>query len=720
MNTLQLKNNINRVTAQGIIDSVHRDILHVDWAITSTCNYKCSYCFSPSKPQYEEFSLERMMKTIDNLLRLNRPFYSFRLVGGEPTQNPYLPNIIQYILKNKNCAILLTTNACKTSSYFADLFTTTYLNRIEVHISIHLEYANYQHIEEVIQSIIKAGNSVFIRLMLHPQLFQKAKQFHKQLTELRLHIPFTLQIRMLRQPPDFIFVDKRYNQEYFEWIQEADVAFGKAVSKGQTINNTPDWGQSQYILDHNDLANDNCSILHNEAMREGLTNFNNFFCCAGINVLNIAVDYTFRGAVCPLFGKSYNHTIDSIPLSSEKLYKIIKCCYNNCGCDANDMIPKFRKLSDAQKYLYNFILRARMYEKNIEKPINISNKKQESIEIINSTKEVPITVLMPVFNEEEFLCDAIDSILHQTFHNFIFLIIDDASTDSTPEILARFAAQDSRIRIMTNQNTLGLTACLNKGLAEISTPYIARMDADDISLPLRLEKQHDFLREHPDVVVCSSFVEVFGDATYDIMHWFTTMQTYTAHDDIKKILLTGENCVIHSATMIRSNALIQIGGYRQFFQYAQDYDLWLRLLCFGKVEVLPEILLYYRWHGGSVSMSKKQEQSCAALAAIIAARMRNEWNKDPWESCEETKLLWKYVSSIINDNKNMINELKILIDSRENIINDKDKIIYDMKKNISEIENNMKIILLSRSWRITSPLRRIFAINRKLISRLIS
>jgi len=117
-------------------------------------------------------------------------------------------------------------------------------------------------------------------------------------------------------------------------------------------------------------------------------------------------------------------------------------------------------------------------------------------------KEPKVTVLMPVYNGEKYLNEAIDSILGQTFKDFKFLIINDGSTDGTADILKSY--KDSRIKVTNNEKNIGLTKSLNKGLKMAKSEYIARMDADDISLPTRLQKQVEFMDSHPKVGVCGT------------------------------------------------------------------------------------------------------------------------------------------------------------------------------------------------------------------------
>jgi glycosyltransferase involved in cell wall biosynthesis len=237
---------------------------------------------------------------------------------------------------------------------------------------------------------------------------------------------------------------------------------------------------------------------------------------------------------------------------------------------------------------------------------------------------------MSVHNGEKYLTDAIESILNQTAPHFFFLIINDASTDATSVILNKYAAQDARITILTNEIPLGLTVSLNRGIEQIVTPYVARMDADDVSLPERLEKQLAHMEAHPGTVALGGWVDPIdakGQTTES--PWFAQIRQYLDSVDICKALLLGYSIIVHPTVMLRTDTLRAIGGYRACFRYAQDYDLWLRLLPEGKLQVLPEALLRYRIHSHALSATKLHEQRIANSAAFSSALIRERGEADP-------------------------------------------------------------------------------------------
>jgi len=182
-----------------------------------------------------------------------------------------------------------------------------------------------------------------------------------------------------------------------------------------------------------------------------------------------------------------------------------------------------------------------------------------------------ISVVMAAFNEEATIAYAIESILHQSKPEFEFLIVDDCSSDNTPHVIKYYEEKDKRIRVFTNDNNLGLAASLNRAINHTKTSFIARMDADDSSLPKRLELQFKFLQEHPDVAVVGSnalLVEELGT----VLNWSNMP---LASDDIKKTII--KKCpLVHSSVMFRKSFIRNLGGYDEKLRKKQDYDLWFR------------------------------------------------------------------------------------------------------------------------------------------------
>lgn len=221
-------------------------------------------------------------------------------------------------------------------------------------------------------------------------------------------------------------------------------------------------------------------------------------------------------------------------------------------------------------------------------------------------KAPKLTVLMSVFNNENTVRRAVKSILEQSFKDFVFLIIDDSSTDNSLNIIRSF--NDRRIRVISNKNNIGLTRSLNTGLKLSSGKYIARLDADDISLPKRLEKQIDFLEKNPDFVLCGTgyhIIDKEGNIIKDIV--------YDTYSEKLYYDLNFQNIIAHSSVVFKKKEILSSGGYSIKYRYSQDFDLWQRLTRIGKAWIMPEILMKWNDSKDNISSKNSDQQNKAAL-----------------------------------------------------------------------------------------------------------
>lgn len=218
-------------------------------------------------------------------------------------------------------------------------------------------------------------------------------------------------------------------------------------------------------------------------------------------------------------------------------------------------------------------------------------------------QKILITVLMSVYNTpSEYLCSAVDSILHQTYQNIEFIIIDDGSSGATKNTLRSF--HDERIVSICNEHNLGLTKSLNIGLAAARGKYIARMDADDISLPERLEKQLSFMEDHPETAALGSYIEsVKGKRIYHT-HWTDD------RDILRARMLFGNGGIPHPTAFFRAGFLKKHHIlYDETLQKTQDYGMWVDILKQGgQLNLFPQILLQYRTSGEQISCKNRDEQ----------------------------------------------------------------------------------------------------------------
>jgi len=236
---------------------------------------------------------------------------------------------------------------------------------------------------------------------------------------------------------------------------------------------------------------------------------------------------------------------------------------------------------------------------------------------------------MPVYNGALFLPDALDSILNQCYNNFEIIVIDDGSTDKTPEILHKFVQMDPRIKVFKHETNLGLTRSLNHGLAECKGKFVARHDTDDLSEPGRFACQVDFLNNHPDYGVIGTAITRIGHqgSMIDqpcIISGNNRIQTY-----LRRI-----NPFTHGAIMMRKSVLDMVDGYRNCFYYSQDYDLWLRLSWITLLENLSEPLYKFRVHTEGITSKKRYVQIQYAALASYFAKERQRKGEDSYKTME--------------------------------------------------------------------------------------
>lgn len=234
-----------------------------------------------------------------------------------------------------------------------------------------------------------------------------------------------------------------------------------------------------------------------------------------------------------------------------------------------------------------------------------------------------LSVVMTVYNGEAYLEEAIESILSQTFPEFEFIIINDGSLDRTQDIIQRYADGDPRIRF-ENREHIGRVEALNTCCRLANGKYVAIMDADDVALPDRFERQLDFLEVHPAVSLLGGGVQkISGEGRR-----FSTVMFPTEDLEIKKELMR-VGCLAHSTVVMRRDAFEDVGGYRGAFPPAEDYDLWLRMAERHQLGNLPAVLVKYRVHSNQVSFTQLEAHVLTTLGAQLAARVRKERGIDP-------------------------------------------------------------------------------------------
>jgi glycosyltransferase involved in cell wall biosynthesis len=240
-----------------------------------------------------------------------------------------------------------------------------------------------------------------------------------------------------------------------------------------------------------------------------------------------------------------------------------------------------------------------------------------------------VSVVIPAYNAEDYLSEALDSVITQTYRDIEIVVVDDGSSDRTSGILERYSRLDDRM-IVHRQPNGGVVAALNRGVALARGEFIARMDADDIALPHRLERQVGFLDDHPAVAVVGGAVILVNDKNEEFHR-----VAPPASDALIKAMLQDNSTMVHPAVLIRRDVMRALGGYRAVVEYAEDYDLWLRIAERHELANLQEPVLRYRIHAHQASARTRHQANLAWVAANLAAAERDQNRPDPLEGLDK-------------------------------------------------------------------------------------
>lgn len=255
-----------------------------------------------------------------------------------------------------------------------------------------------------------------------------------------------------------------------------------------------------------------------------------------------------------------------------------------------------------------------------------------------------VSVVMPAYNAEKYIGEAIESILNQTFTDFEFIIVDDCSKDKTADIVNSYS--DKRIRFYQNGKNMGVAATLNKAIQYANGDYIARMDSDDISKNTRLEKQFQFLEKNRNINVLATNVQVFGSNTNS---WPSS-----ENNDMLKIDLLFNSCICHPTVMFRYKSELEKDlHYDEYFDHLEDYELWERLIQKNEFACLQEELFMYRIHSNQVT--KKRDELLFEKYCVLKERIISRLNMDT--KCEE---FFAFVNFCFDKNTLTENDYKLL------------------------------------------------------------
>jgi glycosyltransferase involved in cell wall biosynthesis len=312
---------------------------------------------------------------------------------------------------------------------------------------------------------------------------------------------------------------------------------------------------------------------------------------------------------------------------------------------------------------------------------------------------VVISVIMPVYNAEKYLREAIDSILTQTFGNFEFIIIDDSSSDESIQIIESY--NDSRIIFLENEVNQGISVSLNRGIKIARGKYIARMDSDDIAMPQRLEVQYSFLQKNSDICILGSWVEAFDE------YQNKSIWKYPLTSSQILIEMLFRSPVAHPSVMFRKSIVQDFEiFYNPIYSKSEDYDLWTRLVKMHKFANLDESLLKYRIHSqqtGSISYRLQRKQSMR----IAFNYLQSFGIQISYHELKNFVLLLKYkktdalyVRTLFNKYKDKIlhhvedmNEIDTILGAYYRSILDFDTIIQEYINILESIQDKREIIL---------------------------
>ncbi len=220
-----------------------------------------------------------------------------------------------------------------------------------------------------------------------------------------------------------------------------------------------------------------------------------------------------------------------------------------------------------------------------------------------SSSSPKVSILLPIYNAERFVEAALRSMMTQTYQDWEMICVNDGSRDTSGAIADRLANEDSRIRVV-HQTNCGLVRSLNRGIDMVRGPYVARMDADDIAMPDRLAQQVAYLDSQSQCVAVGGAILKI-DVDSDPLGIDRLPQQ---HMDIERALLERRTGLFHPTTMLRTDALRSVGGYRPQYEMVEDHDLWLRLAERGQLANLSSVVLCYRLHAGSICWQRASRQ----------------------------------------------------------------------------------------------------------------
>ena len=239
-----------------------------------------------------------------------------------------------------------------------------------------------------------------------------------------------------------------------------------------------------------------------------------------------------------------------------------------------------------------------------------------------------VSVIIANYNCGNYLPMCLESLVQQSFQDFEVIVIDDGSTDHSLDVCNEYVEKDHRFHTIPLKHSHNVSQVRNVGIAEAKGKYIAILDADDVALPCRLEKQVNFLKAQPEIVLLGGFYGII-DLNGNIIR---KKKLLPLHDPEIRWRLTFGNCLIHSTVMYKKEAAVKCGGYNTELKYAEDMDLYSQLMCHGKVSVIPSVLSYWRSHDTSLSKkTRKKEFDHHSIYAVKLSIQRHTHQNAPYD-----------------------------------------------------------------------------------------
>lgn len=242
------------------------------------------------------------------------------------------------------------------------------------------------------------------------------------------------------------------------------------------------------------------------------------------------------------------------------------------------------------------------------------------------TKKPLVSVTMPAYNAEHYIGRAIESILNQSFKNFELIIANDASTDGTLAIIRKYQRKDKRIRIINNKKNLQIAASLNKSVSQARADVIARMDADDVSMPTRLEEQYKILKQYPKVAIVGTDIIVVNKKGIQV-----STREYPTSDVAMKKIMYRYSPFAHPVVMFRKNVFEEFGGYDTKLVPCEDIDLWFKIGSKYKFKSIHKSLLQYTLINTSNSNKKLRPLEILTLKIRFNAFRKYDYNLDLYD-----------------------------------------------------------------------------------------